>query len=197
MFLRVFLLTDGVTLCLWEFVLRPELQCFISDYQLTRDAALHRGPQGGFLPCTQTGYCTTWRTHHSTLMSEFDVFTSWNMFNIENSLFRHLEQTQYKIQPSIWVRRQLKRTDSTGQIFYQRGKQEMTSTPSRSVKPSFLLELLLLTVSKILQLFYSSLLPETSRNSTALCKDSMIQLLHIICLCLRCWQNTWSSNGRF
>ncbi|KAK5865285.1 hypothetical protein PBY51_016460 [Eleginops maclovinus] len=27
-------------------VLRPELQCFISDYQLTRDAALHRGPQG-------------------------------------------------------------------------------------------------------------------------------------------------------
>lgn len=27
-------------------VLRPELQCFISDYQLTRDAALHHGPQG-------------------------------------------------------------------------------------------------------------------------------------------------------
>lgn len=27
------------------FVLHPELQCFISDYQLTRDAALHHGPQ--------------------------------------------------------------------------------------------------------------------------------------------------------
>ncbi|CAL8327620.1 unnamed protein product [Gadus morhua 'NCC'] len=26
-------------------VLCPELQCFISDYQLTRDAALHHGPE--------------------------------------------------------------------------------------------------------------------------------------------------------
>lgn len=31
------------TASVW-YVLRPELQCFISDYQLTRDAALHHGP---------------------------------------------------------------------------------------------------------------------------------------------------------
>lgn len=34
-----------VCVCVGESVPCPELQCFISDYQLTRDAALHRGPQ--------------------------------------------------------------------------------------------------------------------------------------------------------
>jgi len=61
-------------------VLPPELQCFISDSQLTRDAALHLGPEDCIAAVNHAGLLLYLPSYHLWSVPSYVLMFTWESY---------------------------------------------------------------------------------------------------------------------